>query len=86
LKPLAVYKLSKVEAALRRLDLAVDTLEAAANTNRMSADEKLQQDQVVDASEVVDLRNRCDDLSEALRAASIGVDVTISRLKLMLDN
>jgi len=86
LKPLAVYKLSRVEAALRRLDAAVASLEGAASSVAVSENGAVVDDgPVLESEDVVALRLRCDDLSASLRAASLGVDVTVSRLKLLLD-
>jgi hypothetical protein len=90
LKPLSVYKLSKVEAALRRLEQALDRLEHAsiASLSVQKADPVEVDDAVpaVDAEEVAFLRQKCNSLSESLRAASLGVDVTVSRLKLLLED
>jgi len=76
LKPFAVYKLSRIEAALRRLDAAVSGLEAAAAVSGSAAP---------DAVEMAALKARCDALQAAARSASAGLDGTVARLKHLLE-
>jgi hypothetical protein len=71
-----VYKLSRIEAALRRLDAAVSGLEAASAASGGVAP---------DAMEMAALRRRCDALQAAAHQASAGIDGTVARLKRLLE-
>ncbi len=79
LKPFAVYKLSRVEAALRRLDVALSGLEAVALSGTVPPGA------APDAAEMTALRARCDALEAAARQASSGLDGTVARLKHLLE-
>lgn len=82
MKPLSVYKLSRAEAALRRLEAATARLEAAAAEATLPAGEA----PLADAAEVADLKQRCQELEAAVRAASDGIDKTASRLSRLLED
>lgn len=80
LKPFAVYKLSRIEAALRRLDAAVAGLEAAAGSVALGGESPS-----LEAADLAALRARCDMLEAAARNAASGIDGTMARLKRLLE-
>lgn len=80
MKPLAVYKLSRIETAMRRLDAAVAGLEEACAAREASgASLPLSED-------VARLRRDYEALATAARAASTGMERTISRLNHLLES
>ncbi|MBN2752930.1 MAG: hypothetical protein JXQ84_09510 [Rhodospirillaceae bacterium] len=87
MKPFAVYKLSRAEAALRRLDAAVASLEEAvaerASAPRLIGD--VPEMSFGDGENLADLRRQYDVLATAARAASDGIDDTVVRLKHLLE-
>jgi hypothetical protein len=85
LKPLSVYKLSRAEAALRRLEAAIDGLDAAATERAARVDDAVPAVPVVDAGEIADLRVRCAALEAAARSTSAGLGETISDLSRLLE-
>ncbi|WP_337995806.1 hypothetical protein [Oleispirillum naphthae] len=82
MKPFAVYKLSRIEAALRRLDAAVASLESAAEPCPAGDIPVLGAD---DGAETARLRDRCDALEAAAQQASEGIGDTMARLKRLLE-
>lgn len=81
MKPLSIYKLSRAEAALRRLEAATAALEAAAANAAPASGEA----PAADPAEIADLKRRCGELEAAVRAASDGIDKTASRLSRLLE-
>lgn len=82
MKPLSVYKLSRAEAALRRLNAALDGLEAAvAERATLSGGDAV----AADVEELAVLRARCAALEEVARATSAGLDETMSDLSRVLE-
>ncbi len=81
MKPLSVYKLSRAEAALRRLETALDGLDAAVAERARAGDAA----PALGADEVAGLRARCAALEDAARTASAGLDETISDLSRLLE-
>ncbi len=82
LKPFAVYKLSRIEAALRRLDAAVVGLEAAAGGAATGGAAGVPP---LEAADLAALRVRCEALEAAARNAASGIDGTMARLKRLLE-
>lgn len=82
MKPFAVYKLSRIEAALRRLDAAVASLENAAEPRPAGEIPVLAPD---GGEESARLRARCDALEAAAQQASEGIGDTMARLKRLLE-
>lgn len=76
-----MYKLSRAEAALRRLDAALDGLEAAVAERCARGDAAA----LPDAAELADLRARCAVLEDAARATSAGIGETMSELSRLLE-
>ena len=83
LKPLSVYKLSRAEMALRRLEAALDALDVAAAGAPPPVPGE--DGAWAHADEVAALRTRCAALEAAVRAASDGIDKTASRLSHLLE-
>lgn len=83
MKPLSVYKLSRAEMALRRLEAALDALDVAAAGAPPPVPGE--DGTWAHADEVAALRTRCAALEAAVRAASDGIDKTASRLSHLLE-
>ena len=82
MKPLSVYKLSRAEAALRRLNAALDGLDAAVAERAAQSGEPVPS---ADLEELAALRARCAALEEVARATSVGLDETMSDLSRILE-